>query len=111
MIDVFATADNAKLPLYISPIPDPAAYAVDSLSFSWNGLSVYAYPPTRILSEVLRKIACSNCEVLLIAPMWPTQIWFWDVIPLLLDSPRQLPYIPRLLKQPGSPPVFAMSVG
>ena len=44
MIDVFATAQNAKLPLYISPIPDPAAYAVDSLSFSWNGFVVVCFP-------------------------------------------------------------------
>ena len=71
------------------------------------GLSLYAFPPTRILSEVLCKIASSECEVLLIAPMWTTQIWFWDIIPLLVDSPRQLPVVHRLLKQPGYPPVFA----
>ena len=43
--------------------------------------------------------------------MWPTQIWFWDLIPLLVDSPRQLPQIPHLLKQPGSTPVFNTAVG
>ena len=106
MVDAFATRDNAKLPLFISPIPDPHAYAIDGLSFPWDNLSIYAYPPTRILSQVLRKIATTTCQVLLIAPMWPTQVWFWDLLPLLVDHPRRLPYISRLLKQPGHPPVF-----
>ena len=32
MVDAFAAADNAKLPMYISLIPDLAAYVVDALS-------------------------------------------------------------------------------
>ena len=106
MIDAFATKENAKLPLFISPIPDHNAYAIDGLSFPWDNLSLYAYPPTKILSEVLRKIATTTCQVLLIAPMWPTQVWFWDLLPLLVDPPRRLPHTPTLLKQPGHPPVF-----
>ncbi len=57
IIDAFATAENKKLPVYFSPIPDPEAYAVDALSQDWTGLSMYAFPPTAILTKVLQRIA------------------------------------------------------
>ena len=40
-IDLFATRFN-KLPLFVSPIPDPLALAVDALSLSWEDLEAYA---------------------------------------------------------------------
>ena len=42
-IDLFAT--NHKLPLYVSPVPDPNAWDTDALNISWMGLTAYAYPP------------------------------------------------------------------
>ena len=35
-----------KLPLFVSPVPDPMATAVDALSLSWENLDAYAFPPT-----------------------------------------------------------------
>ena len=34
MIDLFATRWNNKLPTFVSPVPDPQAWAVDALSIS-----------------------------------------------------------------------------
>ena len=34
-IDLFATRFNNKLPLFVSPLPDPLATAVDALSLPW----------------------------------------------------------------------------
>ena len=45
-MDLFATRLNTKLPLYVSPIPDPQAWAVDALNIPWENLVAYAYPPT-----------------------------------------------------------------
>ncbi len=109
MIDGFATAANTKLPLYISPVPDPAAYSVDSLSTPWSGLCLYLFPPTKILSQVLKKILSEPCRTLVIAPFWPSQIWFWDIVHASTDQPRSLPDFDRLLRQPGKPPVFDTS--
>ena len=111
MVDAFATAENHKLPLYISPVPDPKAYAVDALSFDWSGLSIYMFPPTNLLTKVLRKIQVQPCEVLLIAPFWPAQIWFWDLVHLSTNRPLALPNMKRLLKQPGTTPVFDKNSG
>ena len=56
-IDLFATRFNNKLPLFVSPVPDPRATAVDALSLSWEDLDAYAFPPTAILGKVVEKFA------------------------------------------------------
>jgi hypothetical protein len=37
MIDLFATSFNNKFPLFVSPVPDPKALAVDAISMDWAG--------------------------------------------------------------------------
>jgi hypothetical protein len=101
-VDLFATRCNYQLPCYVSPIPDGQAMAVDALSISWAGMFVYAFPPTAILSQVLTKVLEDRCSMILIAPLWPKQSWFPALLDLLIDTPRVLPLLPRLLKQPQS---------
>ena len=43
-IDLFATMLNHKLPLYVSPIPDKYALAIDALTMNWNHSHTYAFP-------------------------------------------------------------------
>ena len=43
-LDLFATWANAKLPLYVLPVPDPLAWKQDALHLPWNYLA-YAFPP------------------------------------------------------------------
>ena len=52
-VDLFATRFNNKLPLFVSPVPDPLAIAVDALSMPWEDLDAYAFPPTVILGKVV----------------------------------------------------------
>jgi hypothetical protein len=73
MIDMFATRYNHKLPMYVSPIPDQQAVAVDALSMDWTNLYVYMFPPTAVLGKVLEKMRLEHCTVILIAPAWPRQ--------------------------------------
>ena len=47
-VDLFATRFNNKLPQFVSPVPDPQAWAVDVLSLSWESLDPYAFPPAAI---------------------------------------------------------------
>ena len=35
-VDLFATRFNNKLPQFVSPVPDPQAWAVDALSLAWE---------------------------------------------------------------------------
>ena len=100
-IDLFATHQNHKLPVYISPIPDPQSYAVDAMIQVWDHLEAYAYPPTTLLRSLLNKVKSSqNLRLILIAPLWPQQEWYPDLLHLIADYPRALPPWPKLLKQP-----------
>ena len=40
---------NRKLPCYLFPVPDPQAWAIDSMSIRWTNKFVYAYPPTKLI--------------------------------------------------------------
>ena len=100
MVDLFATRWNARLPLFVSPVLDPSAWAVDALSLRWEGLSAYAFPPFNLIPVVLSKMLSSTrCSVILIAPLWPQRSWFPTLLDLLIDLPVPLPLRPDLLSQ------------
>jgi hypothetical protein len=65
-LDLFATSLNHKLDTFVSPVPDPLAYAVDAMSISWKGMFAYAFPPFRFLSQVLQKVARESCKIILL---------------------------------------------
>ena len=54
-MDLFATRLNRKLPVFVSPVADPEAWDTDALSISWEDMNVYAFPPYKILPQVLHK--------------------------------------------------------
>ena len=101
-VDLFATHLNHKLPLYVSPIPDPKAWDIDALNINWTGLTAYAYPPSALLHRVIQKIRQCHCLTILIAPGWPGMPWFWDLVQLSTEIPLQLPVSTTLLKQSHS---------
>ena len=100
-IDLFATRFNNKLPLFVSPGPDPLATAVDALSLPWEDLDAYAFPPAAILSKVMEKLQDSPWKrIILIAPGWPNMPWFGDLVAMSSQIPLSLPNLPNLLTQP-----------
>ena len=100
MVDLFATRLNHRLPMYVSPMLDPAAWAVDALSLSWNQMFGYAFPPFVLVPVVLEKIRLSKqCRIILIAPCWPQRSWFNQLLNCLVDSPIRLPLQEDLLSQ------------
>jgi hypothetical protein len=101
MLDLFATSLNKRLPVYVSPLPDPLAMAMDALSISWDHLLAYAFPPTALLTPVLKKVQDSvNCQLVLVAPAWANQSWYPTLLHLSVDLPIQLPSQYNLLWHP-----------
>ena len=98
-VDLFALKCNTKLATYMSPIPEPEAWKVDSLVQSWEGLYAYAYPPTALIRQTLNKLILHRAELILIAPLWPKQEWFPDLLRLSIAFPLVLPPTAKLLKQ------------
>ena len=99
-IDLFATNLNHQLPIYVSPVPDPHAWAVDALAIDWTGLDLYAYPPITLIPTVIRKLSHTRCSLILIAPNWPSSPWFPTLMSLKKAGPYMLPLRPDLLRQP-----------
>ena len=100
MVDLFATRWNHKLPTFVSPVPDPMAWAVDALSLNWDGLIAYAFPPTVLVPKVLHKVRTSTAIVILIAPFRWEKVWTTDLLELSTHPPVPLPSSRFLLKQP-----------
>ena len=102
MVDLFATKMNNKLPLYVSPVPDPNAMAVDALNISWQALDGYVYCPVALIPKVVQKMRTYACRMIVVAPGWPGMSWFWDLIELSTKPPLLLPHWETLLRQPFS---------
>ena len=101
LLELFATRFNNKLPLFVPPVPDPLASAVDAHSLPWEDLDAYAFPLAVILSKVVEKLQDSPCKrIILIAPGWPYMPWFWDLVAMFSQIPLSLPNLPNLLTQP-----------
>lgn len=98
-VDLFATRFNHKLPQFVSPVPDQGAVGVDALAREWGSQFAYAFPPTKLMPQVLQQVRNSQSRLVLVAPCWPQQLWFNDLLELLMDVPRALPIIPKLLTQ------------
>jgi len=101
-IDLFATRLNNRLPVFVSPVPDPLAENVDALTLDWTGLDAYAFPPPVLLSTVLRKIQLESSVITLLAPNWPAHPWFTLLLSLLIEIPVKLGTRRDLLSQPQS---------
>ena len=100
-IDLFATRHNNKLPTFVSPVPDPLAWAVDAFAIDWTGFFAYAYPPAILIPKLLNKMQQEQCTVVLVAPMRWNRIWFSTLLQLLTRPPIKLPCRPDLLTQKG----------
>ena len=98
-IDLFATRLNNRLPVYVSPIPDDRALAIDALSMNWDRIHAYAFPPFALIPAIISKIRQHQCKIVLVAPFWPEATWFPELLRLLVAPPIRLPVKQHLLTQ------------
>ena len=104
-IDLFASRLSAKLQIYYSWKPDPGALATDALAQDWRQLRGYAFPPFCLIGRCLAKIQREEVpEILLIAPIWPSQPWYPLLIRMITEIPVILPTFNSLLLNPLQEP-------
>ena len=101
-IDLFATQFSRRLPLYVSPVPDPAAWAIDALSINWENLIAYAFPPTALIGKVLKKIREERPTLILVVPNWQAQPWYPELLLMSHVPPLKLLVGNKSLVQPRS---------
>jgi hypothetical protein len=99
-IDLFATRLNTQLDRFIAWRPDPEAMAVDAFTYSWSEGFLYAFPPFCLIGACIQKIMLDRAELILIVPVWPTQPWYSQIAPMLVEPPILLPRSKNLLSNP-----------
>ena len=101
LLGLFVTSLNAKLPLYCSLVPDPRAVFKDAFWHPWDNLDVYAFPPFPLVGRVVARVRDPpNLSMTLVAPLWPEEEWFTDLLLLLTQPSLALPWWNTLLRQP-----------
>ena len=99
-VDAFASHMNHHLPVWFSRSPHPEAAAVDALTQSWTGLSLFAFPPIPLILQTLTKIRSDQPEVvILVLPTWPRRVWYQLLMQLACSPPIELPLRMDLLSQ------------
>ena len=94
-VDLFATRDNARLPAFVSPFPDPLALGVDAFSLRWGVWgSIYLFPPIKSLPRVVPLLSQYPGRGVLVAPLYAPSGWFPA---LLARAPDPVPLPDSLL--------------
>ena len=76
-IDLMATNENSKLPLFISPHPHPRAWGHNALAWDWNQWSqIYIFPPKWLIPLVISKLQTYRHHGLIVLPWYPAEPWF-----------------------------------
>ena len=104
-IDLFASKMNHQLPVYCSWRPDPGALVVDAFSISWAQNTPYLFPPFCLVGRALSKIQREGVAyACLIAPAWLTQVWYPQLLSMLVGLPLLLSDHDDLLLSPERHP-------
>ena len=90
-VDMFATRINSKLSTFVSWKPDPFAWAVDAFTCKWDLEGMYCFPPIVLISRLLKKVEREKATVTLVAPLWRNQVWFPQLLRMLINYPVLLP--------------------
>lgn len=82
-VDLFASSHNHLLPDYVNWGPDGGAITCDAFLLNWAMFdSVFLFPPFRLVSRCIKKIKEENPRGFFVAPNWPGQVCFADVVNL-----------------------------
>ncbi len=97
-VDLFASQESSQCPLWFS-LSFPMTLGIDAFAHPWPNVSLYVFPPIKLIPAVLFRVKVSSARLLLIAPFWPSQTWFSEITPLLYRPPWEIPIRQDLLSQ------------
>ena len=89
-IDLFASRLTFQLPSFFSWRTDPLAEVTDAFLQDWRDMKGYASPPWNLIGRIVAKIEEQEAEVILIAPIWPSQPWYPRLLRLLFSTPLRI---------------------
>ncbi len=89
-VDLFATRLTSQLPRFFSWRPDPLAEATDAFLQDWSRIQGYANPPWNLVGRVMAKVQNQAADLILVAPIWPSQPWYPNLLGLLGATPPRI---------------------
>lgn len=102
-VDLFASRLTALLSTYASWKPDSGATYTDAMTLDWSLVKGYAFPPSSLITPVLKKVSLDKADLVLVAPVWQAQPWWPALLNLLIKNPVMIPNFKHLLRDPASP--------
>ena len=104
-VDLFASRVSHQVAYYVVWKADPYSIATDAMSIPWTQGHCYAFPPFCLIPRVLSKIQQDQVHtVTLITPCWQTQLWYPQVLGMLIRRPILIPSSTTLLVDPKGNP-------
>ncbi len=102
-VDLFASQESTQCPLWFS-LSHPTSLGIDALTSvpiypPWPDTKLYAFPPVKLIPAVLCRVKTCGVCLLLVAPFWPSQTWFSELVSLLEGDPWEIPIRKDLLCQ------------
>jgi len=91
-VDLFASRTNYQCKPYVAWRPDPEADQIDAFTVDWGQYNnVYIFPPFSLLTRVLQKMRMDGASGIVIAPEWPTQPWYSQLLQMTTAKLMMLP--------------------
>ena len=101
-LDLFASSLSHQIATYVAWKPDPHSHKIDAFQQSPTPKFLYAYPPFCMISTVLNKALKDYVsKLILITPVWTTQVWYPKILSKSIKSPILLSRKKDFLKNPN----------
>ena len=100
LVDLFASRISFQVDKYVSWLPDPGAWKIDAFSLEWNMEGIYCFPPFCLISRILSRLIQQEATMTIIAPRWQQQVWYPQIMELLIDLPVVLPKVGNIVTDP-----------
>ncbi|XP_068096310.1 CCAAT/enhancer-binding protein gamma isoform X1 [Hyperolius riggenbachi] len=99
ILDLFATAQNAKTKDFCSIQTGTQRNRLDTFSVHWGEGLIYAFLPFKLIQKVVCKIVKDKALVILVVPWWPKRCWFPQLKRVALEEPFKLPVSQDMVTQ------------
>ncbi len=66
-VDLFASQESSQCPLWFS-LSFPTTLGIDAFAHPWPNVSLYTFPPVKLIPAVLCRVKVSGARLLIIAP-------------------------------------------
>ncbi len=93
--------DNTTAVAYLNKMGRTQSRPLNDLAYeNWKTKMFYAFPPFSLVPGCLQKLTQDQATGILIAPFWPTQAWFPQLLQMLYNQPWILAPSATLLQHP-----------